>query len=192
MELLEYFGTINLAMQITFVVVILLSMKVFKYTFNEITIGIVRLVISGLILTGLVFALIYFNKPKPVLKNELLSKTQLENIVIEQARRYGVPITIATSLVTQESQWRPRVVSKAQAAGLCQILPSTWVAYTDSNNIFCPTENAKVAMHYLSDLHKKYKRWDYALGHYNAGGYNKECKEARLYVASVLSRADYK
>ena len=193
MNIIGYIGIVSVIMQVMFFIIMFILYKQ-GYDFNDLTIWLLRIVAAGVIMSIVIVAVIaYTHKPKKVvLLKPLLSQAQLEQIVIGQAIHYKVPLSIAKSLVYQESRWNPRAVSSCQASGLCQIMPSTWVAYTDKEDIFNPTSNAEVGMHYLSDLYyKKHKNWQVALGIYNAGS-NYRCREARMYVAEVLSRVEYK
>jgi soluble lytic murein transglycosylase-like protein len=50
-------------------------------------------------------------------------------MLIEEARRYSVPASLALAVAWQESGWRQDVVSHAGAIGVMQLLPATgeWV-----------------------------------------------------------------
>lgn len=56
----------------------------------------------------------------------------IRDLVVDEARRAGVPAALALAVGWQESGWRQRVVSSAGAVGVMQLLPSTaaWVADT--------------------------------------------------------------
>ena len=53
----------------------------------------------------------------------------VRRVIVEEARRYGVPPAFALAVAWQESGWRQDVVSSAGAIGVMQLLPSTadWV-----------------------------------------------------------------
>jgi LysM repeat protein len=54
----------------------------------------------------------------------------IRDLIVEEARRAGVPAALALAVGWQESGWRQHVVSSAGAVGVMQLLPSTaaWVA----------------------------------------------------------------
>src|SRR5438105_5250192 len=53
-------------------------------------------------------------------------------MIVDEARRAGVPVALALAVGWQESGWRQHVVSSAGAVGVMQLLPATaaWVADT--------------------------------------------------------------
>lgn len=57
-------------------------------------------------------------------------RSAVRDLIVDEARRAGVPVTLALAVAWQESGWRQRVVSSAGAIGVMQLLPSTaaWVA----------------------------------------------------------------
>lgn len=192
MNFLNYLGIVSLIMQVMFIIFMIILAKR-GHKFNHITIGIFRLVISALILSVIISCVFFYtHKPKKVVYNRQLTKQELVAIVERQAIRYGVPLSIARSLVQQESQWNPRAVSRKQACGLCQVLPSTFVAYTDATDIFNPTINATVGMKYLAHLYKIEGKWDIALAKYNGGNKYYNSIESRNYVACIMSRVEYR
>ncbi|HEX2765529.1 MAG TPA: LysM peptidoglycan-binding domain-containing protein [Candidatus Limnocylindria bacterium] len=56
-------------------------------------------------------------------------RESVRRVIVEEARRYGVPPAFAMAVAWQESGWRQDVVSSAGAIGVMQLLPSTadWV-----------------------------------------------------------------
>ena len=54
----------------------------------------------------------------------------IRDLIVDEARRAGVPVSVALAVAWQESGWRQRVVSSAGAVGVMQLLPGTaqWVA----------------------------------------------------------------
>jgi N-acetylmuramoyl-L-alanine amidase len=53
------------------------------------------------------------------------SKSAIRRLIISTARRYGVDPHLALAIAWQESGWKQRVVSPANAIGTMQVLPST-------------------------------------------------------------------
>lgn len=189
-------------------VMFMLKLTKFKhYTLNEINKVLVNLLILLIVFTLIVFFItlhienkIDYRNKQLISKSEYLTKQENGysneelNLMVERyATYYKIPISIAKSIAIQESAWNHKAISKVQACGLFQIMPSTFIAYADADmNIFDPKHNAEVAMRYLNDLYSKHKSWNRALAIYNGGYKYANSKEAQLYVAQVLSRADYK
>jgi len=59
----------------------------------------------------------------------MADRDRVRRIVIEEARRFAVPSSLALAVAWQESGWRQDVVSHAGAMGVMQLLPATaeWV-----------------------------------------------------------------
>ena len=192
MNFLNYLGVVSLIMQSMFITFMIIFAKR-GHKFNHITVGIFRLVISGVLLSILISCIFFYaNKPKKVVYNTKLTQQQLINIVEKQASHFGIPLSIARSLVQQESSWNVKAISNKQACGLCQILPSTFISYTDDTDIFNPTTNARVGMKHLAHLYKQEGCWDLALAKYNGGNKYYNSLESKNYVACILSRVEYK
>lgn len=53
----------------------------------------------------------------------------VRRVIVEEAKRFGVPAALALAVAWQESGWRQDVVSSAGAVGVMQLLPTTgeWV-----------------------------------------------------------------
>jgi len=85
-------------------------------------------------------------------------RTANRDLIVDEARRAGVPVPLALAVAWQESGWRQRVVSSAGAVGVMQLLPSTseWVATTMLHarvDIHRPRSNVRAGVallkHYL-------------------------------------------
>lgn len=59
-------------------------------------------------------------------------RDDVRRLIVAEAERFGVPVSLALALAWQESGWRQNQVSWAGAIGVMQLLPSTaeWVADT--------------------------------------------------------------
>ena len=82
------------------------------------------------------------------------------DMVREMATREGVNPALAACIVTNESNWNPRLVSKDMDSGLFQIIPSTakWVAEQmglQSYDLMDPVTNAEMGTWIL----KRYPEW---------------------------------
>jgi soluble lytic murein transglycosylase-like protein len=140
------------------------------------------------IITTFIWVNYGFNKPKIEVKL-IKDKIYLESIVIQKAIKHNIPINIAKSLITQESNWNYKAISNMQAVGLCQVLPSTFVLYAKEDyNIMEPSDNVEVAFSYLEEMQFKNKNWNKTLGMYNGGKYWKT-KQCQQYANEILIRA---
>lgn len=104
--------------------------------------------------------------PIPVVE---VSREPFGEIIRDAAKRYNVDADLITSVIAAESNFDPRAVSRKDARGLMQLLPST-AARLGVKNIFDPRENVEAGTRYLSELLQIYKN-DLALtlAAYNAG-----------------------
>ncbi len=100
--------------------------------------------------------------------------TQLAN----DAQSQGLDPYLVTSLVRQESEFNPGAVSRANAYGLMQLLPSTGKMlakqqgerHFNTNELFDPAENLRLGTAYLRQNIDHYGgQVEYALAAYNAG-----------------------
>jgi soluble lytic murein transglycosylase-like protein len=91
------------------------------------------------------------------------------DLIRAAAKRYSVDADLITSVIAAESNFDPKAISRRNARGLMQLLPTT-AKRLGVKNIFDPQENIDAGAHYLSDLLLLYKN-DLALtlAAYNAG-----------------------
>ena len=91
------------------------------------------------------------------------------DIVKAAALHYSVDADLISSVIAAESNFDPKAISKKNARGLMQLLPST-AARFGVQNIFDPQENVDAGTHYLRDLLQRYNNdLALALAAYNAG-----------------------
>ncbi|MCU1243335.1 MAG: Lytic transglycosylase catalytic [Candidatus Acidoferrum typicum] len=98
-----------------------------------------------------------------------VSQEPFGDLISAAAKRYSVDADLITSVIAAESNFDPKAISRRNARGLMQLLPST-ASHLGVKNIFDPQENIDAGTHYLSDLLALYKN-DLALtlAAYNAG-----------------------
>lgn len=111
------------------------------------------------------------------------------------AELHGVDGRLLHAVITAESNYNPRAVSRVGASGLMQLMPETARRY-GVQNIFDPTQNIQAGAHYLSDLLKLFdNNITLAVAAYNAGenavfrygGKVPPYRETVNYVARVTS-----
>ncbi len=94
------------------------------------------------------------------------------------AQNLGLDPYLVTSLIRQESEFNPGAVSRANAYGLMQLLPSTGKMlarkqgdrHFSTNDLFDPSENLRLGTTYLRENIDRYGgQVEYALAAYNAG-----------------------
>lgn len=94
------------------------------------------------------------------------------------AQNQGLDPYLVASLIRQESEFNPGAVSRANAYGLMQLLPSTakmlakkqGERHFNANELFDPTENLRLGTTYLRENIDRYGgQVEYALAAYNAG-----------------------
>jgi hypothetical protein len=98
-----------------------------------------------------------------------VSQEPFGELIQAAAKHYSVDADLITSVIAAESNFDPKAISRRNARGLMQLLPST-AAHLGVKNIFDPQENIEAGTHYLSDLLVLYKNdLALALAAYNAG-----------------------
>lgn len=98
-----------------------------------------------------------------------VSQEPFGDLIRAAAKRYSVDADLITSVIAAESNFDPKAISRRNARGLMQLLPTT-AAHLGVKNIFDPQQNIDAGTHYLSELLFLYKN-DIALtlAAYNAG-----------------------
>ena len=149
-----------------------------------------------------------FNKEMPAAKKQAIA-----NEILEMTLKYpNLDIDLICATITHESarSWNPKVVSKAGAMGLMQIMPSTgkWLAKSEGVEwtspeavLFNPIHNIRLGTRYLSKLINTYDL-EGGLAAYN-GGWKRAKKwlandkadgilwaETRSYIPHVLKLYD--
>ncbi len=93
----------------------------------------------------------------------------LDTLIHNAAEKHGVDANLIRSVITVESNFNIHAVSRKQARGLMQLIPSTAAKYQVSD-IFDPAQNIDAGTHYLKDLLGQYNgNLSLALAAYNAG-----------------------
>jgi soluble lytic murein transglycosylase-like protein len=91
------------------------------------------------------------------------------NLIRQAALNHGLDEALITSVIAAESNFNPHAVSRKQALGLMQLLPSTARRYSVTD-IFDPAQNINAGTQYLKELLEQYHgNLALALAAYNAG-----------------------
>jgi membrane-bound lytic murein transglycosylase D len=109
--------------------------------------------------------------------------------IVQETEKRGLPSELAL-LPFVESAMQPQAVSRAQAAGLWQFIPSTGRLYSLEQNLwkderFGVVESTRAALDYLEKLHAQFGSWPLALAAYNYG-------EAGVQKALAYNRSRHK
>jgi soluble lytic murein transglycosylase-like protein len=115
----------------------------------------------------------------------------------EVAARHHVPPRLVAAVISVESEFNPRAVSRRGAQGLMQLMPAT-AATLDVQDTFDPRENIEGGVRHLRVLMDRYHNdLPLVLAAYNAGdravlNYRgvPPYRETRQYVIQVLRRFD--
>ena len=117
----------------------------------------------------------------------------IQQLVIDSATKYGVPVNIALAQAKAESNFNPLAVSSAGAQGVMQLMPAT-ARELGVSNVFDPVENIDAGFRYLRQQYDRFGDWALALAAYNAGAGNvvkyggvPPFTETQSYVEKVLT-----
>jgi soluble lytic murein transglycosylase-like protein len=97
------------------------------------------------------------------------ARRQYGAVVAKAAGRYGIEAALLHAVISVESGYNARAVSKRGAAGLMQLMPETAKRYGVAN-VFDPADNVRAGAQYLTELMKLFNNdVRLALAAYNAG-----------------------
>ena len=128
-----------------------------------------------------------------------LSNKAYDHIIKRKSSEYNIEPAIIRALITTESAWNPRAVSKKGAMGLMQLMPAT-ANEMEIKDPFDPEENIDGGTRYLRWLLDRFDdNLDLALAAYNAGparveksGGIPQIAETKKFVKKVLSISEDK
>lgn len=127
------------------------------------------------------------------LPEPLSDKTPFHEIIRAAAERYGVDADLIHCVIAVESNFNPKAISRMNARGLMQLLPST-AKQMGVKNIFDARENVDGGTRYLRDMLARYhNEVALALAAYNAGPVSvtkygnriPPYRETQLYVQTI-------
>ncbi len=92
-----------------------------------------------------------------------------EDDINRYARKYGVNGLLVKAIISVESCFDSRAISRAGAKGLMQLMPAT-ARYLGVGNVFDQSQNIRGGVRYFSEMQKRFHYNDsLALAAYNAG-----------------------
>ena len=103
-------------------------------------------------------------RPRPA-----LTDIPYANFIQSAAQHHGVDADLIIGVITAESKFNPKAISRKNARGLMQLLPQT-ATRLGVKNVFDPQENIEAGTKYLRELLDRYNNdLPLALAAYNAG-----------------------
>lgn len=97
------------------------------------------------------------------------SEIPFGSLIYTESKRQGVAPELVAAVVDTESDFRPDLVSRKNALGLMQIVPSTG-ALMGATNLMDPVDNLRTGIRYLKYLNKRFGGdGELVLAAYNAG-----------------------
>ena len=127
-------------------------------------------------------------------QNRPVARHEVKQLVIQEAARLRVPISLALAVAHVESNFNPTARSSMGARGVMQIMPLTARGEYGiaPNQLWHPRLNIRLGLHFLKRLIRRYRgRVDLALSHYNGGSavgtppYARVIPATARYVAKV-------
>jgi len=107
---------------------------------------------------------VFHSEPKPA-----FADIPYGNFIVAAAKHHSVDADLIISVITAESKFNPKAISRKNARGLMQLLPET-ATRLGVKNIFDPEENIEAGTRYLRELLDRYNNdLTLALAAYNAG-----------------------
>ena len=118
--------------------------------------------------------------------------SQYQSLVTAASAKYGVPFSLLSAQINQESGWQPSVVSSAGAEGIAQFMPGT--AASNNVNALDPSSAIPGMASLMASYFKEFGSWADALAAYNAGPEAVEeydgvppYSQTQSYVSDILS-----
>ena len=116
-----------------------------------------------------------------------VGKTSIKTIIVREARKMGVPASLALAVAHAESSFNHHAESSKGARGVMQIMPATAMGEygIEADRLWNPRINIRLGLHYLEGLIRRYNgRTNLALSFYNGGSAVGEPRRARIIPAT--------
>ena len=131
-------------------------------------------------------------------ENGRKSRVNYEHIISRKSAKYNIRMSVIKAVITAESNWDPKAVSKKGAIGLMQLMPAT-ARDMKIRDPYDPEENIEAGTRYLRYLLNRFNgNMRLALAAYNAGPARVErtggiphITETRKYVKRVMAGSRY-
>ena len=91
----------------------------------------------------------------PIRASEAPSDSPFAQLIRAAAQKHGVDEELISSVITAESAFNPRAISRKQARGLMQLMPAT-ASQLAVSDAFDPAQNVDAGTRYLKLLLEKY------------------------------------
>ena len=114
-------------------------------------------------------------------------RDSIKSMVVTEAGRMGVPISLALAVAHVESNYNAAAESPKGARGVMQVMPATATGEygIHPDHLWDPRTNIRLGLHFLGRLLKRYKgRVDLALSYYNGGSAVGDLPGARVIPAT--------
>jgi len=116
------------------------------------------------------------------------SRSGVKSMVVDEAVRMKVPISLALAVAHAESNYDAAAESHKGARGVMQVMPATATGEygIHPDRLWDPRINIRLGLHFLGRLLKRYKgRVDLALSYYNGGSAVGDLPNARVIPATT-------
>lgn len=120
--------------------------------------------------------------------NRPVARQEVKQLVIQEAERLRVPISLALAVAHAESNFNPTARSSKGARGVMQIMPLTAQGEYGiaPRLLWHPRLNIRLGLHFLKRLIRRYDgRIDLALSYYNGGSAVGTLPNARVIPATA-------
>lgn len=127
-------------------------------------------------------------KPATIKANATSGNEDIDRIILEKSKQYGIDPDLVHAVIQQESGYRTDVESSAGAVGLMQLMKDTAkdLGVTDRTD---PEQNIDGGIRYLKQmLEMNDNDLDAALASYNGGYGNRHLAQTRLYAHDVKEK----
>lgn len=135
-------------------------------------------------------------KPATVKANTTSGNEDIDRIILEKSKQYGIDPDLVHAVIWKESRYNPKAVSPVGAVGLMQLMEGTAgdLGVTNREDI---EQNIDGGIRYLKQMYEKNggdwnaqdrETWEKALASYNGGYGNRNLTQTRLYAHDVWNK----